>query len=205
MNNIKLVVFDCDGVMFDTSEGNRVYYNRILNYLGMRDMTDEEFHYSHSHSVDDSLAYLFKGREEFLGEAKAYQQAMDYGDFIPYMNIEPDLMPLLKYLRPGYKTAIATNRSTTMPKVMEEFELTPYFDAVATALDVKVPKPDPEMMLLVLGKLNISPNQAIYVGDSAVDEAVAKKTGVPLVAYKNSDLDAAFHIERLWEIKDILG
>ena len=52
----------------------------------------------------------------------------------------------------GVMTAISTNRTNSMPYIMERFELEPYFDMVVTALDVERPKPDPESVNLILGR-----------------------------------------------------
>jgi beta-phosphoglucomutase-like phosphatase (HAD superfamily) len=34
MASLKLVIFDCDGVMFDSMEANRKYYNFLLEKFG---------------------------------------------------------------------------------------------------------------------------------------------------------------------------
>ena len=60
MNNIKVVAFDCDGVMFDTIEANKAYYNRILDYFGYPPLTPDQFAYTHMHTVDAALDFLFE-------------------------------------------------------------------------------------------------------------------------------------------------
>ena len=52
MKHIKVVGFDCDGVLFDTKQANRAYYNRILNHFGKTAMTDEQFTFIHMHTLD---------------------------------------------------------------------------------------------------------------------------------------------------------
>lgn len=200
-NDYKIVIFDCDGVMFDTAEVNRMYYNRILLQFKMPEMTDRQFAYAHMQTADESMAFLFPDKN-MLEAAQDYRRSLDYGDFIPYMKPEPYLKPLLKALRPYYKTAIATNRSDTMPRVMKEFGLGTYFDMVVTALDVKHPKPDPEELLMVLVHFNLEPEQAVYIGDSKADELASKAASIPFVAYDNNSLDADYHINSLKEIKD---
>ena len=58
---IKAVIFDCDGVMFDTTAANSAYYNRILKHLDRPPLTPEQFAYCHMHTVDNALRYLFDG------------------------------------------------------------------------------------------------------------------------------------------------
>lgn len=203
MKNIRVVIFDCDGVMFETSEANRAYYNHILSHFNMPELTQEQFVYAHQHTADEVLMMLFENEDQ-LAAARAFRSRMSYGMFIPYMIIEPSLKPLLEWLKPRYKAAIATNRSDTMPRVLKEFGLEGRFDMVVTALDVRCPKPDPEPLLKITDHLGIKPDQAIYIGDSQVDETAAAKAGIPLVAYDNPALSAAFHISNLNEIRAIL-
>ena len=69
---------------------------------------------------------------------------------IRYMEIEPGLKPLLEKLRPEYKTAIATNRSDTMDRVLFEHNLEGYFDLVISARDVDRPNPFPDPLLKIM-------------------------------------------------------
>ena len=43
------VIFDCDGVMFDTTEANMAYYNHILKHFGKPSMTPEQYLYAYAH------------------------------------------------------------------------------------------------------------------------------------------------------------
>ncbi|MGE0083784.1 MAG: HAD family hydrolase [Desulfococcaceae bacterium] len=203
VKEIRAVILDCDGVMFDTASVNRIYYNRILQHLGKEEMTDQDFAYAHMYTADGSLARLFPNPAEYSA-AQAFRKIMPYGDFIPLMEPEPYLKTLLTRLRPRYKTAIATNRTDTMPRVLDEFDLKDDFDMVVTALDVENPKPHPEELLKILGHFSLSPAQALYVGDTQLDETAAKAAGVVFAAFKNPDLSADFHISGLKELADIL-
>lgn len=203
MNSVRIVIFDCDGVMFDTAGINKAYYNRVLAHMGRPEMTDEEFAYVHAHTGDESIAYLFKDPESFRA-AQAFRTTMNYMEFIPDMEIEPHLKPLMKALRPRYKTAIVTNRTDTMPAIMSEYDLKNDFDMVVTAWDVERPKPDPEGLIKVLDHFRLSPDEAIYVGDTHVDEAASAAAGITFVAYGNPSLSAAYHIRNLGEIRKIV-
>lgn len=202
MNNIKVVAFDCDGVMFDTVKANTAYYNNILNHFGKPDMTPEQFTYSYMHTADEAIAKLFEDEKSFE-EAQVFRKHMSYIPFLKYMEIEPHLKPLLKKLKSKYKTAVATNRTDTMKRVLIEHDLEEYFDLVVSALDVKNPKPSPDQLITILEHFNIEPSQLIYVGDSKLDEIAAKAAGISLIAYKNRSLDAEFYINSLKELENI--
>jgi HAD superfamily hydrolase (TIGR01509 family) len=203
MKEFKAVAFDCDGVMFDTEHANRMYYNRILEHFDGPEMTDEQFAFVHMHSVHESLAHLFHDQKT-LEAAHAFRKSMDYREFVKYLIMEPHLVSLLEKLRPHTKTAIATNRTDTMDRLLTEFDLDGYFDLVVTCRDVKYPKPHPEALLKILDHFGLAAHQIIYIGDSQVDEQAARAAGIPLVAYRNPELSSDYHIDSLKELEELL-
>jgi HAD superfamily hydrolase (TIGR01549 family) len=203
MKNVKLVAFDCDGVMFDTEAANRLYYSNILQHFRRPAVTDEQFTFVHMHTVSESIAYLFPDDKD-LAAAHAYRQSMDYRQYFKYLRVEPHLVGLLEKLRPQLKTAIATNRTDTMDKLLAEFKLDGYFDLVVTSSDVKQPKPQPDVLYKILNHFDLAPHQALYVGDSQLDELAARAASIPLVAYRNRSLSSDYHIDTLKELEVLL-
>jgi phosphoglycolate phosphatase len=204
VNSIQAVVFDCDGVLFDTEAANRVYYSRILQHFGRPSVTDEQFAFVHMHTVAKSIDYLFAD-EKSRAAAHDFRKSMDYRTYLNNIVIEPHLVSLLEKLRPRIKTAIATNRTDTMNRLLAEFNLEGYFDLVVTSSDVAQPKPSPDVLLKILHYFGLAPDQTIYVGDSKVDELAAEAACIPLIAYRNPDLAADYHIDTLKDIEELLN
>lgn len=204
ITDIQTVVFDCDGVMFDTEKANRIYYNRILEHFGKPPLTQEQFEFAHMSTVNEALAHLFSDSDN-LDEVYDYCRTITYDPLIPHMEMEPNLKPLLNKLRKRFSTAIATNRSTTMNNVIEHHGLSELFDLIVTSLDVEHPKPDPEQLYKIMDTFNVSPNEIIYIGDSETDEKAALSSGVLFIAYKNTSLQADYHISSLSEVETILN
>jgi HAD superfamily hydrolase (TIGR01549 family) len=201
--NIRVVAFDCDGVMFDTKEVNREYYDQILRHFDKPEMTPDQLELAHMHMVEKVLSILFTDPDEFEA-AMRYRLQMPYLPLLAKMKMEPELKPLLQSLRPGYKTAIATNRTNTIQEVLRVFDLKSDFDLVVSALDVPRAKPYPDILIRIVDHFDVAPHEIIYIGDSELDEAAAKGAGVPFVAYQNPALDARFHITSLKEVEQIL-
>ena len=200
---IRIVAFDCDGVLFDTEAANRAYYNTILAGIGLPPMTDEQFAYVHMHTVDASLEFL-AGREN-LERAHAVRRQAGYGPFIQHMKKAPYLEELLDRLDGRYHTAIATNRSNTMNRVLNEHGLAGRFEMVVTALDVMRPKPAPEQLLKILENFRVAPGQMVYIGDSELDQAAAQSAQVPFIAYNNPQLTADAHAVDMCQVQSLLG
>ncbi len=201
---LKLVIFDCDGVMFDSREANRVYYDRLLSGFSCPPMEEDEVNFVHVHSVNDSVAHIFRHHPLVeMEDVNRYRAGLDYAEFIPWMQEEPDLKEFLKWLKPDYHTAISTNRTTTMPLVMEMFSLNPWFDKVVTAMDTKKPKPDPEALHIILNHFQLKPRETIFIGDSYVDRQHCQPLAIPLIAFKNRNLDADYHVKSFMEIPEL--
>ena len=205
MPQLKVVIFDCDGVMFNSRKANEAYYNQILKHFKRAMMNEDECHFVHMHTADESVAYLFRDTPRLRDAAQEYRKQIDYIPFIPYMEMASDLMPFLAYLRPTYHTAISTNRTDTMQYVLSMHGLEEYFDFVVSALDVQRPKPHPESLHKILHYFKIKPAEAVYIGDSEVDQAASEAAGVPLVAYKNRKLAASYYIDNFQELEKIIG
>ena len=189
--------------MFDSREANRAYYNHVLDYCHLPAMVPEQLAYVHMHTVGESLAYLIRD-ETTRKAAEDYRRQLGYQPFLKFMQMEPGLVPLLETLRPGFKTAVATNRTDTMARVLADNHIDHLFDLVVCALDVQFPKPHPEALIKVVEHFSVSAAEVIYVGDSQVDEMAARAAGIAFVAYRNPDLTADYHIRSLAEVADLL-
>ena len=199
MNKISVIIFDCDGVMFDSRQANINFYNHLLQHFGLPLMSEDMVTYVHMHTADKSVQHIFRDTP-YMEMAQEYRMGMDYTPFLKDMILEPELKPLLEDLRPRFGLAVATNRSNTIGEVLKLYGLSNYFDIVVSSLDVKRPKPHPESLFKILKFFEVGPEKALYVGDSLVDNKTARAAGVPFMSYKNTDLEADYHSDRLMDI-----
>ncbi|MBU2552374.1 MAG: HAD family hydrolase [Proteobacteria bacterium] len=200
----RLVIFDCDGVMFNSRRANEAFYNAIRRHFGLPPMDLGQIDYVHMATAEESVNYIIPD-PALRAPAQAYRLTLDYRPFVRLMIMEPELRDVLAFLRPGIKTAVSTNRSNTIRPLLENFGLMDSFDMVVSSQDVTRPKPDPESVFLILDRLDVRPGDALFVGDSTTDADAAHGAGVELVAYRNPDLPAEYHIRALGQIKTIVG
>jgi len=194
---ISCVIYDCDGVLFDSLEANRRLYNHLCASMGRKPLTEKELAYCHTHTVFEAIHSLFEGDEALEKEALEFlRQRVDLKEFVKYLVMEPHLLEALEALRhKKIITAISTNRTTSMRHVMEKFNLEPYFDMVVTALDVEHPKPHGESVEKIVSAFNLEKKEVLFVGDSDVDKKTAEASGVTFVAYKVKDLSEDIFID----------
>ena len=152
------------------------------------------------HNVMESVRHILRHYPDDIDRAEKFRADLDYQPFLQYMNMEPDLIEFLDFLTPAYEKAISTNRTTTMRNILDIFGLSPYFGKVVTAFDVKRPKPYPDALHAILDHFSLAVDQSIYIGDSSVDRQHTNSVGMQMIAFKNPELDAEYHVKSFMEI-----
>jgi phosphoglycolate phosphatase len=207
-SKIRCVIYDCDGVLFDSFEANTKLYNDLCAWVGRGPLSEEEMQYVHIHTVLEAIQFIF-GKESDL-EKKALEtlkeRQVDLRNYVEYLKMEPHLVQTLEKLKEnGILRAINTNRTTSMKHVMERYGLVPYFEMVVTALDVKNPKPHPESIEKIIGAFQLKKEEAVFVGDSVVDKQTAESSGVRFIAYKNKEIANDLFIEDHLDILNLIS
>jgi phosphoglycolate phosphatase len=201
---LKLIVFDCDGVMFDSKNANSMYYNQLLAHFGLPPMSEDELDFVHMSNVVDAVKHIFRHyTEPSLEQVHSYRMQCEYTPFLKYMEIKPDLVDFLKITSKKYNLAISTNRTNTMVPLLESYRLENFFGKVMTAGNAKRPKPAPDALLEILAHYNCKPEHAIFIGDSIIDEQHAAACNVELIGFKNRNLQAAYHVDSFMEILEL--
>jgi len=200
---IRCVIYDCDGVLFDSLEANGRLYNDLCVLVGRGPLEEGEVKYVHTHTVYEAIHFIF-GKEDGL-EKKALEvlKEVDLRKYVAYLKMEPYLLQTLNLLKTNrILKAINTNRTTSMKYIMDRFGLWPFFDMVVTALDVKNPKPHPESIEKIIDAFKLKKEEAVFIGDSEVDQETAKSSGIKFIAYKNREIENDALIE---DHLDLLG
>lgn len=201
MTQPKLVIFDCDGVMFDSKNANKHYYNHILETLGHPPMSAEELDYVHIHNVMKSVQYILRHYPDDIDKAEAYRADLDYQPFLQYMTMEPDLIAFLEELqRRGIERAISTSRTNTMAHILDIYGLKKYFGKVMTTFDVKQPKPHPEALEIILDHYGLEADEALYIGDSIIDRQHSDGADMKLIAFRNNDINGDYVVKNFMDI-----
>ena len=175
------IVFDCDGTLLDTLTDLRNAVNYVLCAHDLPERSVPEV----KAALGNGIAHLMRqslpdsiSEAEFntyLDEFKAY-----YGEHLQdYTAPYPGMLDVLDTLRAkGYKLAIVSN------KIQEG--ITPlnkeYFgNRLPVAIGERPGlqrKPTPDMVLQALKELGSTQDESIYIGDSEVDVATAKNSGL---------------------------
>ncbi|MFZ5450772.1 MAG: HAD family hydrolase [Thermodesulfobacteriota bacterium] len=190
---IRMIIYDCDGVLIDSRRANAAFYNHILEKFGLGPLSPRQLDFVQTSTAQQAVDFLFHGHPR-RGEAQDYQRRLDNRPFLPLLRLEPHIREVLAALRPPYHTAVATNRGKSLPLVLKELGLDGLFDLTVSSYDVAQPKPHPECLLKILEHFHLEPHEAMYIGDAPVDLEVSRRAGVIFTAYQNPDLAADYHL-----------
>ena len=86
--------------------------------------------------------------------------------------------------RRGLRVAIATSAKAhdlDLIAARTGVDLRDHVDAVTGASDVEESKPDPDVLQAALDRLDLAPEEAVFVGDTVHDAEAARRAGVPFI------------------------
>lgn len=127
----------------------------------------------------------------------------------------PGAEELLRGLKTaGVKTAIvSTKRGDTISFILERLGLADTVELVIGSADVARHKPDPEGLRIAMKRLEVSPEDTLFCGDTVLDAGAAKNAGchfaAVLMGTTPAEKFAAFPTSRispdLWDLAQWLG
>jgi len=181
MKQIDTILFDFDGTLMDTNDVIIKSWDHTFRSLGKKEKEHEELMKTFGEPLEITLAQFFPDVpvEESIEIYRGYQR----DNFLQLIDLFPGIMEMLQILKmKKYKMALVTSRlkATTISGV-EKFGLGEYFDVIITADDTSKHKPDPEPILITLGKLDSKPENAIMLGDTLFDIRCARNAEVKSV------------------------
>ena len=178
---LELVMFDADGVLFDSTDSNTAYYNAIFARIGEPPMSPEEEKAGVFMSAPQVFELRAAGDGQLIERMRDVARAMDSTPFFNLLRPHPELRAFLLDLKRRYRIALATNRSATIPAIIDFLGLDGVFDAVASARDKVRPKPAPDILELCLVRAAVAAGRAVYVGDSETDRIAAEAAGTHFI------------------------
>lgn len=182
MSRIKAILFDMDGVLIDAKEWHYEALNQALKLFGC-----EISRFDHVHTFDglptkDKLellgrvSYLPTELHEFINQLKQqYTMEIITQKCKPLFQHE---YALSRLKREGYLLAVCSNsKRKTIIEMMERAELLEYLDLIMSNEDVEKAKPNPEIYITTMKKLNLQPEECLILEDNKNGIATAIASG----------------------------
>ena len=183
MQHLKLVIFDLDGTLLNTLSDLAHSANYSLVKCGFPAHPIESYKFFVGNGIGKLIERSLpdsQKTEQNIARIKELMFAyydMHNSDFTePY----PGVHDLLKTLQSkGLKLAIASNKyqSATEKLILQYFPDISFTAILGQREGIPV-KPNPAIVFEILRITGISPDEAIYIGDSGVDMETASNSGV---------------------------
>lgn len=165
MTKVKAVLFDLDGVIFDTEHQYSVFWGEQCRLFHPEDpgleqrIKGQTLNQIYEQILSGSLEPM---RPVVTERLNAFEAAMTF-DYVP------GFMDFLRMLhKDGIKTAVVTssNREKMKAVYKQHPDFTQLFDIILTSDDFTGSKPDPSCYLTAARQLNVTPDACIVFEDS---------------------------------------
>lgn len=179
------IVFDADGVLFDTERLNHQTWCAVSQKMGWPQVGENYLEFVGQNRADiyTKMTALFGEefpRGLFMKACSSYAQARIEREGVP---LKPGAKEILSFLRDRrVPTALAT--STGRERTQRRMELTgfgSFFSAIITGDDVTHSKPNPEIYLLACQALGTQPSHTLAIEDSRNGILSASRAEMPVI------------------------
>ena len=181
---MRSVIFDMDGLLIDSE---KVYWHvgrEMAREFG-KTLSDQTLGNMMGRAPLDSMSIYARD----LGLQQSPQELLDLREkrVLDVMRggVEPmpGLFEALDQLRPQFKLAIATSAPMRfVDVVMQALPMRSYFKVIQTSDDITHGKPDPEIYLKAMAKLQVTPTESIVLEDSSNGCRAGKRAGAYVIA-----------------------
>ena len=187
---IKAIIFDFDGTIIDTETAWFIAFRDAYQEYGV-ELSLEKYSECLGTSLHSFNPYTYLSTHHNisinLDEFRNYVQKK-HSEMMKKEPIRPGVLAYLQTAKAaGIKIGLATSSDRAwIDKYVDLLGIGAYFDCYCTADTVKNVKPDPELYLQALDKLNVSANEAIAIEDSPNGARAAVAAGLHTVVIKNT-------------------
>lgn len=215
---IKAVIFDLDGTLLDRDMSLKRFVSAQHDRIKALHKVPKEAFLERFVELD-ARGYVWKDVvyqsliEEFeLRDTTFNELLSDYEhNFYEHCVGFPHMREVLEYFHNKHiKLAMITNGLTDLQLGnINALGIAPYFEFIMVSEQEGVRKPDPEIFLRALRRLNVEPSEAVYVGDHPVNDiAASRAVGMKAVwkkdVFYDDDFDRDGTIEELNELVNVI-
>ncbi len=201
----KLIIFDMDGTLVNSSLTIANAINYVRHNLGFEAMEQEKIlRMVNDHTLNPAKTFYHAeafdaDHEKWFSE---YYTKNHENELVLYDGIE-ELLDSLK--EEGHALAVATNayRGSTIES-LTHLNVYGHFDAIACYDDVEKGKPYPDMLHKILDELDHSNEKSIFIGDGPRDEMASKNADIPYIMVDWGFTDHSDAVRTVEDLKEML-
>jgi len=186
----KNIIFDFDGTIADTNQGIINTFTRSFEELKLAVPSVAEMSATIGLPLRQAFGVLHPELDDaMLDTCFATYRRFFYEYELLAISLFPKVKETLEELHSrGVRMAIATSRGrNSLDIIMENVGINGYFEGVFTVESVTRHKPAPDLALLIIKELGLSPEETLVVGDTTFDLMMGQGAGCKVcgVTYGN--------------------
>ena len=181
---LELVVFDVDGLMIDTESVWKNAFDKAGDKYGIPNLGDTLFPSLIGKRLEDEQELLDRLLPSDIQNQLINEwRQIGLGSLEREVPVKPGLYEMLDYLEQHHiKMAVATTtRRELTEQRLKKIGVYDRFEYVLCGDEVTKRKPDPEIYLSVLHKMNTKAENAIVLEDSSVGVEAAYRAGIDCI------------------------
>lgn len=180
----KVIIFDLDGTLIDSSTDLAHAINYMLKSMGREEFSLDEIHQWVGNGAQTLVKRALSGSVEIAEGIDEKEFKASLGIFlnfyesnltkwtVTFLKVEETLQALKDA---GYKLVIVTNKPYKFVEpILNDLNLKGYFEFYLGGDSLPEKKPNPAPLLHVCEQLNVSPKECVMVGDSKNDILAAR-------------------------------
>jgi len=172
----KAILFDMDGVLVDSLDAWWHSLNHALEKHNMKSISKKMFIEKYwGHDLYENLK-----RNNLPLKVGMFCNKI-YGNYLNSVKIFESVSDVLEKLSIYNKCIVTNTPGECTAQILKKFDLEKYFKFVFTSNDVKLAKPDPEIILLACRRLGIKPEDVVLVGDTDSDIKAGHAAGCKVI------------------------
>lgn len=192
--DLKAVLFDMDGVLFDSMKNHATAWHEAMKQYGMSLSREEA--YLHEGRTGTATINIVSQRERgYEADEKEikriYQTKSDIFNQLPKAAPMPGAFELLKKIKANGLTPMVVTGSgqlSLLDKLNHYFPDIFQRELMVTAFDVKYGKPNPEPYLMALQKAGLQANEAIVIENAPLGVRAGVAAGIFTIALNTGPL-----------------
>ena len=179
MTKISAVLFDFDGTLVDTLDHIVQTYTKTLGEYGIA-TSEAAIVAVIGKTFSECYEELTNNHHDIKSMMEHHREIQNTPEMLDLIKSYDAVHVVLDELSArGVKLGIVTNRTpNSMNTILSMTNLKDYFVVRVTPDDVKVPKPDPEGIMLAAKLLGVPVHECIFVGDTDIDILTGKAAEV---------------------------
>jgi len=125
---------------------------------------------------------------QILGTVSGQSPTAIFEEMESNVAFDHDVLALVQQLRMNYKVGLLSNApSPFLRDLLQEHDLEGYFDEIVISSEVSLAKPHPEIFHHALRKMNVRPEETIFIDDSQKNIDGAGAVGIHGILFTNAD------------------